>query len=386
MTMFTIQSKKSFFVILFSTLFLNISSCSDSVKNGEETAETYHHTANIAQAESIASYQISKKYIGKISSKQQSALSFEFPGRVTKIHVDSGEKVTKGQLLAELNTELLLIKSQEIKAKLTQLSAEENLNKKKLNRINSLNKQGFSSEQLQDELIAQQNIIQANMQQFAAEKQTLNYQINHAKLIAPFAGVITDRGIDQGELINANSLAFHLIKSTDVEFKVGIPAKDSQTLVIGQTFDIQVNKQTFPAQLLSISKQINTITRTIELRLRFNDQVDFLDDQLGYLLVNQTINKHGFWLPLTALTDGVRGQWNIFQAKSVSTKRYKLFAQTVKVEYITKSHAFISGLTDNHLTYVENGLHRLVGNQEVIGKENALAKTTVSNNNIGGSH
>jgi len=380
------QNKKSLFVILFPVILLNISACSDNAKSEEETAETYHHTANIAQAESVASYQISKKYIGKISSKHQSALSFEFPGRVTKIHVDSGEKVNKGQLLAELNTELLLIKSQEIKAKLTQLAAEEDLNKKKLTRINSLNKQGFSSEQLQDELIAQQNIIQANMQQFSATKQTLNYQISHAKLIAPFTGVITHRGIDQGELINANSLAFHLIKSTDVEFKVGIPATDSQNLVLGQTLDIQVNKQTFPAQLLSIAKQINTVTRTIELRLRFNDQVDFLDDQLGYLLVNQSISKHGFWLPLTALTDGVRGQWNIFQAKSVSPKRYRLSAQTVKVEYITKSHAFISGLTDNHLSYVENGLHRLVGNQEVIGKEGALAKTTVSNDNIGGSH
>ena len=29
-------------------------------------------------------------------------------------------------------------------------------------------------------------------------------------------------------------------------------------------------------------------------------------------MIPQTIEQDGFWIPLTALTDGIRGQWNIY--------------------------------------------------------------------------
>ncbi len=355
--------------ILLSILLLI--SCNEQAPTEEsDDVSNYHHFVNIQTAERQSSYQVKKRYLGKVISKQHTSLAFEFSGRTTKINADNGETVSKGQILAELNTELLTIKKRELTAKLQQLSAERVLNKKQLQRINSLNIQGYSSAQQKDILTSQQAVIRATIDQIKANQQVLDYQIDNALLRAPFDGVIIARHINEGEFINPQKKVFTLIKSSDVEFRVGIPADDTVQLFTDQLIDIEINNKRYHSTILTIAKHIDPITRTLELRVKVNDLGVMLDDQIGYLILNQEINRAGFWLPLTALTDGIRGQWNIYRAHKVDNSKQLITSQTVQVEYTTDSHAFITGVTDDEFNYIENGLHRLVPNQYVVSSNN----------------
>ena len=234
------------------------------------------------------------------------SLSFEYTGKVENVYVDSGDLVTKGQLLAEFNTELLAIKLQEIDASIRQLNAQAELNRLNLERINELNTKGYSSKQTLDELETEKKVIKADLSRQQANKSTINYQISKAQLHAPFAGVVSSRSVAEGEVFSSNQTAFELIKQAQHEVSVGVPVKVARELSIGQLLQVELGQQDISAKILVIGKQVNQVSRTVELRLAVTNQATFYNGQLAKIKIKQRVNQAGFWLPLAALTDGIR--------------------------------------------------------------------------------
>ncbi|MFT6919425.1 MAG: RND family efflux transporter MFP subunit, partial [Cognaticolwellia sp.] len=198
----------------------------------------YHHSADIRTISPSMSYDIERAYIGKVVSKQLTSLSFEYAGKVAKVYVDSGDLVSKGQLLAEFDTELLTIQRQAIVATIEQFRARAKLNRLNLSRINNLRTKGYSSKQAVDELEAEKTIINADISRQQANIANIEYQISHAKLHAPFAAVISSRTVAEGENFSPNQNAFNLIQQADHEVSVGVPIKVASQLVVGQTLSV----------------------------------------------------------------------------------------------------------------------------------------------------
>lgn len=352
-------------------LALSIALLTACSKNKQETTQlnnqevNYHHSADIQSISPSNSYDIVRKYIGKIVSKQLTSLSFEYAGKVSKVYVDSGDVITKGQLLAEFDTELLTIKRREIAATIAQLNAQAELNRLNLTRINDLNTKGYSSKQALDELETEKKIINADISRQQANIATVEYQISHAKLYAPFDAVISTRLVAEGENFVPNQTAFELIKQTQYEVTVGVPVNVASDLIIGQKLKVTLNKQTWVAKILVIGKQVHKVSRTVELRLALNQAANFYNDQLVQVNIKQRIAQAGFWLPLSALTDGVRGQWNVYQVTATQDDLFTISATTIEVKYSTLDAAYITGLPLIPLEVIASGVHRYVPRQIV---------------------
>lgn len=340
----------------------------------------YHHVANIKTITPSNSYQVSRQYIGKVVSKQFSALSFEYSGKVINVVVDSGDIVNEGDLLAELDTELLKINQRELDAQISQLQAQARLNKLNLTRINQLNTKGYSSQQAIDELETEKAVIQADLTRKLANKATLAYQINKAKLYAPFNATISSRAVAEGEIFNAGQTAFELIKQAHHEVSVGVPVKVASKLTVGESIKVNIADQDYQALLLVIGKQINTISRTVELRLSLAQKTPFYNDQLATVSIDDNRSIKGFWVPLSALTDGIRGQWNIYLVTPEQGDLFTINASTVTVQYATLNAAYISGLEGIQHQIISTGVHRYVPGQQV-KKDINLKQTTLSKGN-----
>ena len=172
------------FLAFFTTIFLN--ACSESKSEKDKVA--YHHAADIMTIKPALTYKIQRQYIGEISSKQLTKLSFQFGGQVNSLSVENGDRVTKGQILAELNTELLSNNSDEINAEIKQTQAQLTLNAENLNRLDKLKYEGFTSQQSIDELNSERNVLLAGLQRLNAALANNKYQITQAQIIAPFDG------------------------------------------------------------------------------------------------------------------------------------------------------------------------------------------------------
>ncbi|MBO9489940.1 efflux RND transporter periplasmic adaptor subunit [Endozoicomonas sp. G2_1] len=134
----------------------------------------------------MTSYQDKVKRVGELSFKQTVSLSFKSSGYLMKLLVDEGDEFEQGDLLASLDTTELIADQ---KAKYAQLVQA----KQNFNRARSLLDEGIGSQQAVDDTEALVNVSKAAYEISA-------YNIEKAKIIAAFNGVVLTKTAELGEL------------------------------------------------------------------------------------------------------------------------------------------------------------------------------------------
>ncbi|NQZ49355.1 MAG: efflux RND transporter periplasmic adaptor subunit, partial [Moritella sp.] len=243
---------------------LTLQACSEVVADETQAVSQYLQASSeyLTQQDS---YQVENKFVGKVIAKQDANLGFEFAGIIKTLHAIEGQQVVKGQLLAELNTQLLLIERNQLEAQLQQAEAEFDLIEANLSRLNSLSKRGFTSEQNIDELSSQKRVVAANIRSTLSGLEASQYRIDKSKLLAPFDGIVSSRQIAQGEVIAAGSTAFRLLQTGASEVTIGVPASFI-TQLQGKEHQLEIAGVNYAANLLSVGNEVDTVTRSISLR------------------------------------------------------------------------------------------------------------------------
>ena len=352
---------------------LTLQACSDVVANEAQVASQYLQ-ASSEQLVPQDAYQIENKFVGKVIAKQDANVGFEFSGIIKTLHAIEGQQVTKGQLLAELDTKLLLIERTKLEAQLQQAEAEFDLIEANLKRLSSLISRGFTSEQNIDELSSQKRVIAAKIRSTLSALDASQYHIDKSKLLAPFDGIVSSRQIAEGEVVTAGSAAFRLLQTGASEVTVGVPASFIPQLQ-GKEHQVEIAGVNYPARLLSMGNEVDKVTRTISLRFTLMNSTPVYNGQLAYLTLSQTYQEPGYWIPLSAITDGVRGMWNIYTLEHdrlqqdlddhSSDEVFQLKSTTVTILHATETAAYVQGDLKNNQAYVNTGIHRFVPGQKV---------------------
>lgn len=374
-------------------IMLTLQACSEVVADETQVASQYLQASSehLTQQDS---YQVENKFVGKVIAKQDANLGFEFAGIIKTLHVIEGQQVKKGQLLAELNTQLLLIERNQLEAQLQQAEAEFDLIEANLKRLSSLSKRGFTSEQNIDELTSKKRVITANIRSTLSSLEASQYRIDKSKLLAPFDGIVSSRQIAQGEVIAAGATAFRLLQTGASEVTIGVPASFIRQLK-GKDHQVEIAGVNYPVRLLSMGNEVDTVTRTISLRFALADNSAVYNGQLAYLALSQEYQQVGYWIPLSAITDGVRGMWNIYtldqdlvQRDLKSTKvdnpaLFQLKSTTVTILHATETAAYVQGDLKSNQAYVNTGIHRFVPGQKVtVSHQQAFANQAVDKNGL----
>lgn len=350
-------------MVMVLMIAFNLQGCGDV--NADEQAVSMHYLqAKNDYLVQQDSYQVDRKFVGKVVAKQDANLGFELAGRVNDLLVIEGQKVTKGQVLAALDTELLVIERAQLEAQLQQAQAEFDLTDANLKRVSSLIDSGFTSAQSMDELTSKKRVIAANIRSTRSALDASQYQIDKSKLVAPFDGIVGKRLIAEGEVIASGTPAFRLSQSGHSEITVGVPATFVDQLE-GHQHEVQIAGKSYPVTLLTKGSEVNEITRTVSLRFALPKQNGIYHGQLAYLKLSQEYQARGYWVPLSAITDGVRGMWNIYTLEETSPAIFTLNSSTVTVLHATETAAYVQGDLKDHQAFVTTGLHRFVPGQQV---------------------
>src|SRR3989475_7207224 len=190
---------------------------------------------------------------------QEASIFARVNGYVKEWLVDIGAHVQKDQLLAEIDTP-------DLDQQLAQARSQAVLAKRNLEQAKSTNtkwqelyKQGVVSQLDSENMATSQGTNQANTEAFAANLRFLEQEVAFKRVTAPFAGIITVRNVNVGDLITANNTSFEMfhIQQTDplrVYFR--IPQEDAANIAVGQTFNVQVGAEsakTYPRKVISTS-------------------------------------------------------------------------------------------------------------------------------------
>ena len=123
---------------------------------------------------------------GQVAPIFQATLSSRIQGTIDKLLVREGSRVSKGQLLIQLD-------SRDLQADLARAHAEVENAKAHLDRMNQLYAQDAVSKQEMENAIRAYRVAEAN-------RRAVEAQLSYTMVRAPFEGVITEKKVEAGEL------------------------------------------------------------------------------------------------------------------------------------------------------------------------------------------
>jgi len=158
---------------------------------------------------------------GKLEAKQYVDVGTQVSGQLKAIHVDIGDTVTKGQLLAEIDPRVYQAQVEAGEAHLNSLRAQLNQQKaaavlaeQNLKRNQNLITANAVSQQALQETESQASVARAQVDSIAAQIQETESNLkasrtnlSYTKIYAPMAGTVTTLPTKEGQTLNANQTA-----------------------------------------------------------------------------------------------------------------------------------------------------------------------------------
>lgn len=317
-----------------------------------------------------------QRVVGRVESSQRANAGFELAGAVSAVYVDDGDTFSKGQVLAKLDTELLESQLRQANASVERSQAQARLAQSSINRIQDLVSRGVESQQRLDEAQQGLDAALASVKEAKARAQTIAVNIQKSELRAPFAGEVVARLVDTGTVVGQGRAMFELIANEQNDVRLPMPADLIKHLNVGEDYVLRAAGQDYPAQLKSIGKERRLATRTIDAVFQLVDsELDsaLLPGDLMTLDVTISVSESGVWVPVAALSHGVRGLWNVYTVDD--TQVSQVTPRAVEVLYSDGQFAFIRGAIAPDMLVVVSGTHRLAPGQEVAVKPVSSSST-----------
>ena len=202
-----------------------------------------------------------------IISLNHSIISAEIMGRALRINVEAGDTVSKGQKLASLDCRSYLLARKQANAALKVANTQVNYSNKQLQRNKSLVKKGIIPRDAFDKIEASLLTARADIHLKKASIETANLAISRCQINAPFSGQITNRLVQQGQLVTAGTPLFKLMQTEKVEIKARLSPADVIKLRQSPLLTFVAGDIKLKTTIRSIIQNIDESTKTQEVRL-----------------------------------------------------------------------------------------------------------------------
>ncbi|MFP4893354.1 efflux RND transporter periplasmic adaptor subunit [Paraburkholderia sp. EG304] len=211
---------------------------------------------------------------GTLRGYVESPIYARATGYLLHWYVDIGARVKQGQLLAELDTPEIDQELAQALAQRQQINSSLALAKSSLERWQQLRQRDAVSQQELDERQSTYTQDLANLAAADANVKRLQQLESFKRIVAPFAGVVTQRNVDVGDLIDAGSgtsrALFALAQSDPLRVYVQLPQAYAQNVSVGQKVVVtqaELPGQQFNGTITHMSGAIDVPTRSLQIEV-----------------------------------------------------------------------------------------------------------------------
>ncbi|MDR1344969.1 MAG: efflux RND transporter periplasmic adaptor subunit [Tannerellaceae bacterium] len=204
-----------------------LATCTLAACSGEKGTETQERIIPVKIVEISASpVKGEQNYVGTVEESVAVSLSFPGTGTVEQALVYEGQRVSKGQLLATLNTVTAQNACDVSQANLVQAQDA-------YDRLAKVHESGS----LPDIKFAE---VEAGLQQAKSMAAIARKSLDDCKMYAPMSGVIATRSIEAGANVMPGTTAFKLVSVDRVNVRISVPENEIGSVRTGQAASITV--------------------------------------------------------------------------------------------------------------------------------------------------
>jgi membrane fusion protein (multidrug efflux system) len=216
---------------------------------------------------------------------QEAEVATRLAGTIASVSVDVGERVAAGATLATLD-------DADLRARIRAARGQAELARRTFQRVENLARDGAASPQELDEARARLSAAEGA----AADAEA---QGAYAVVRAPFAGTVTARMVDAGDMA-APGMPLMRLASGEVKVVADLPAERARSLEVGQAVEVEVGGTVLPGRILRVVQALDPASQRIRVEARVDGSP--LPGTLARVrLAGSAAGPGTRWLPVDAL-------------------------------------------------------------------------------------
>ncbi len=264
----------------------------------------------------VSKQRISEKLVftGVIEAWQTMNVMPEIGGRIAKIYVEEGDRVQRGQLLAELDTRATRLQTEQAEAAVAVAQANYNDAAKNKERMERLIKENAVSEQQYEKIKLAFESAEAQLNQAKAALNLAKYNLDVSIMEAPFSGVIASKNAEVGDVINpmmggfsATSGVVTLMDFSRVKIEVDVSQQDVVRIKKGQPASMAVSAlpgRTFPGRVSVVNLTADPTTKKFHVEVTAeNPGLVLRPNTFGEITIEVSSHEDALVVPQNAILE-----------------------------------------------------------------------------------
>lgn len=270
----------------------------NKTKNEEETAAAAVTNATVAvRVDTAKSQTMDLAYLanGTFMPKQEVTVSAEAAGRVVRVLVDEGSRVSAGQTLAVVEGDKLNVSVANAQAVFNNAQAD-------VQRFESAYATGGVTKQQLDQTKLQFENAKNNLQ-------SAKLTAGDVTIKTSVSGIVNARKIEPGTYLNVGAAAFDIVNVSTLKLRVNVDEKNVATLKVGQTVDVTASvyaDKTFTGKITFIApKSDGGLNFPVEIEITNNADNDLRAGMYGTARFGVEQSANALVIPRTAFVGSV---------------------------------------------------------------------------------
>jgi RND family efflux transporter MFP subunit len=238
---------------------------------------------------------------GSLSPERSATIRSEMSASVVQTYAEAGQRVNKGQQLAQLDATVL--RDQALSARSAVATAQNSyeIAKRELERNETLEQAGAIAER--DLERARNAALSAQGQLSTARAQLANVQkqLDKATVRAPFAGVVSARQANAGDVVSPGTALFTVVDPASMQLVASVPAEALSQVRVGMPIEFSVNgypDRTFTGRITRVNPVADPATRQVQITASIPNAGNTL---VGGLFAEGRVSTESRTAPMVAL-------------------------------------------------------------------------------------
>ena len=250
-------------IVLAPALALVVASCSRPTAAPEPVRAVKLMTVQVGQMHA------QPEFAGEVRARTELRLGFRVAGKILRRPAEIGQRVKRGDLLAQLDPQDLRLATQAAQAQVTQAQTSRDLAVNELQRAQSLKEQNFISGVEVDRRQATLNAAQAQVAQVQAQLKAQSNQSGYSDLVAPMAGTITAVEAEPGQVVAVGATIVRIAQDGPLDVWFSVPESSIAAIGVGSAAQVRVwsTGAVYQGSVREKGALADPVTRTFQIKL-----------------------------------------------------------------------------------------------------------------------
>jgi RND family efflux transporter MFP subunit len=177
---------------------------------------------------------------GTLRGERETDLAANIAGRITSMKLERGQRIAKGDLIAEVDVSAAALALKEARLAVETSKTQEAINQADCARYEQLKARGAVTDLEYDQVTAKCKTAPLNRETAEARQSMAAKNVGDGRIRSPFAGIVTDRYVQVGEYVQASSRVVSLAQVSDLRLEFSLPEQNYPDVKSGESVGFRV--------------------------------------------------------------------------------------------------------------------------------------------------